>query len=121
MRLVGVAFLVGVLLLLGVGPASADQVTNVFSGVVVAADPFGNPTTTFDLGNFFGGQNLVGDTFTLAMTLDTSLVNPGTSFTTGGAFYFGPNPITAALTIAGYTAGTSGIDASRDGFYFDLS
>src|SRR5215469_3155169 len=120
MRLVGVAFLVGVLLLLGVGPASADQVTNVFSGVVVAADIFGNPTTTPDLGNFFGGQNLVGETFTLAMTLDTSLVYPGSSFTTGGAFYFGPNPITTTLTIAGYTAGTSGIDASSDAFYGDL-
>ena len=77
MRLVRVAFLVGVLLLLGVGPASADQVTNVFSGVVVATDIFGNPATTLDLGHFFGGQNLVGDTFTLAMTLDTSLVDPG--------------------------------------------
>jgi len=121
MRLVGVAFLVGVLLLLGVGPASADQVTNVFSGVVVATDIFGNPATTLDLGHFFGGQNLVGDTFTLAMTLDTSLVDPGSpSFITGGAFYFSPNPITTTLTIAGYTAGTSGIDASSFAVYGDL-
>jgi len=121
MKLVGVAFLVGVLLLLGVGPASADQITNVFSGVVVAADPFGNLSTTTDVGNFFGGQNLVGDTFTLAMTLDTSLVDPGNpSFTAGGAFYSGASPITTALTIAGYTVGISGINAGSDGFYFDL-
>ena len=77
MRLVGVAFLVSVLLLLGVGPASADQVTNLFSGVVVAAGTFPNPTTTLDLCNIFGGQNLVGDTLTLAMTLDPARVDPG--------------------------------------------
>jgi hypothetical protein len=55
------------------------------------------------------------------MTLDTSLVDPGSpSFVTGGAFYSGATPITTALTIAGYTVGTSGINASSDGYYFDL-
>lgn len=97
-------------------PASADQVTNTFVGTIVPADNTGfDPTTTNDLGNFFGGGNLLGASFTLTMTLDSTLVNPGNPSTvTGGTFYFGPNPITAALTINGIT---HTINDSSDAFY----
>jgi hypothetical protein len=64
--------------------------------------------TTNDTGKFgagyFGGGSLLGDAFTLIMTLDTAIIGAGDSFTVGGPYYFGPTPITATLTINGQTA-----------------
>jgi len=96
-------------LLLSASAASADSVTNTFTGVV-AAD------SGTDLGNYFGGGSLVGDPFTLTMTLDSTLVTDPT-FATGGTFYYGPSPITAALTINGIT---QTIGDSSDAFLADL-
>ena len=99
-------------LLFSASPASADGVTNTFTGVVDAGG-LGGPTTT-DVHNYFGGGSLVGDPFTLVMTLNSALVG-GQSSTEGGTYYFGPNPITAALTINGIT---ETISDSSDAFNF---
>lgn len=99
--------------------AWATIVTDTFYGNIIAADNSGfNPVTTTDFNNDFGGGNLVGDAFTLVMTLD---VPPGSQYVTGstsyGSFYFPPNPITAALTI---NSQTFNINESSDGFASDL-
>jgi hypothetical protein len=99
-------------------PASAAVVTDTFYGKIIIADSSGfNPPTTDDFNNNFGGGNLVGQAFTLAMTID---VPAGTSFavgsTTFGSYYFPPNPIVAALTINGQTFT---INESSSGNVFD--
>lgn len=105
--------LAGVALLVGARPASADAIANTFVGIVGSAGG-----TTNDFGDYFGGGNLLGAPFSLTMTLDPSLVDPSnTSFITGGTFYSGTNPISAALTINGYTVN---INDSSDAFYADL-
>jgi len=96
-------------LLFSASPASADGVTNTFTGVVA-----GDSTTTTDMHNYFGGGSLVGDSFTLVMTLNSALVS-GQTFTEGGTYYFGPSPITAALTINGIT---ETISDSSDAYNF---
>ena len=103
--------LAAAVLLFSASPASADGVTNTFTGVVA-----GDSGTTGDVHNYFGGGSLVGDPFTLVMTLDSALVS-GQTFVTGGTYYFGASPITAALTINGLT---ESISDSSDGFLNDL-
>jgi PEP-CTERM motif len=94
-------------------PASADLITNTFTGAVVAtaADGF-SPATTNDGADsfgifpngYFGGGNLIGQSFTLTTTVDTSIIGNANSFTGGsGGPYSGPSPMTAALTINGNT------------------
>jgi hypothetical protein len=61
--------------------ASANGVTNTFTGFV-SGDIF----TTADRGNYFGGGSLVGDTFTLVTTMDPTVVS-GQTFVTGGTYY----------------------------------
>jgi PEP-CTERM motif len=85
MRKFGIA-LVAAGLLFSAGPAVADGINDTFSGVV-ASD------STVDSG-YFGGGNLAGEKFTLAMTLDPSVAS-GQTFITGG--------ITGTLTISGFT------------------
>jgi hypothetical protein len=97
--------LAGAALAVCTGPASATMITNTFIGTIVYSDNTGfDPTTTDDIGNYFGGGNLIGASFTLTLTLDSSTVDPNNpSFVTGtgGNFYFysSPNPISAVLTI----------------------
>jgi hypothetical protein len=114
--------LAGAALAVFTGPASAAMVTNTFYGTIIPQDNFGDVTTD-DTGNFFnppyfGGGNLIGQSFALSFTVDTSVVSPGTSFATGsttfGSYYFPPNPFTAAITINGQTFS---INESSDGFY----
>jgi hypothetical protein len=93
-------------------PASADLITNTFTGTVVAnaADGF-SPATTNDAADsfgiypsgYFGGGNLIGQSFTLTTTVDTSIIGNANSFTGGSGLYSGPSPMTAALTINGNT------------------
>jgi hypothetical protein len=98
-------------------PAKSTTVTDTFTGVVVGSDNLGNVTTT-DFNNNFGGGNLIGQTFTVTMSVDTSIVSPGTNFVTGGTFYsyFAPNPISSTITINGYTLS---LNDSSDGYKFD--
>jgi hypothetical protein len=94
-------------------PASADLITNTFTGTVVAtaADGFSPPTTNDVVDPFgifpsgpFGGGNLIGQSFTLTTTVDTSIIGNANFFTGGsGGPYSGPSPMTAALTINGNT------------------
>jgi hypothetical protein len=95
-----------VVLLVCAGAASADGITNTFVGTV----------SGIDSGNYFGGADLTGDSFTLTMTLDPTVV-AGQSFVVGGTYYGSPNPITAALTINDIT---QTINDSSDAFFFDL-
>ncbi len=98
-------------------PVSAVTVVDTFTGHIVAMDSYGGLTTNDFNGNF-GGGNLIGQAFTLVMT---TTVDPGTTYATGsvsyGSYYYPPNPITAALTINGYTFT---INESSDGFTSDL-
>jgi hypothetical protein len=98
-------------LLFSASPASADSVTNTFTGVVTA-----DSGTTTDVHNYFGGGSLIGDKFTLVMTLDLGFVS-GQTFTVGGTAFSGANPITASLTINGIT---ETIGDSSDAFLADL-
>jgi hypothetical protein len=98
-------------LLFSASPASADSVTNTFTGVVAA-----DSGTTADMHNYFGGGSLIGDPFTLVMTLDLGFVS-GQTFTVGGTAFSGASPITATLTINGIT---ETINDSSDAFLFDL-
>jgi hypothetical protein len=123
--------LAGAALVVCNGPASATLITNTFVGHVIYADNTGfDPVTTNDTGNygggFFGGGSLLGDSFTLTMTFDTAIIGAGNSFTVGGSYYFGPNPITATLTINGQTAYIGGPNdlfggtvSSSDAYYGD--
>jgi len=86
-------------------PASANVVTDTFTGVVAANDAYGFATTLDNSayctgGHCFGGGNLIGDPFTLTVTMN---VASSTSYgqITGGAFYGGTNPITMTLSING--------------------
>lgn len=116
--------LVSAALLVGASPASAETVTNTFVGTIVYADNTGfDPTTTSDVGKYFGGGNLLGATFTLTMTLDSSqyfsIDDPSSpSFINGGTYYsvFSGNPISVSLTINGDTIS---INDSSDAFYGD--
>lgn len=93
-----IALAAGVLLF-SASPASADSVTNTFTGVVAA-----DSGTTTDMHSYFGGGSLIGDPFTLIMTLNSALVSKyDPAYTEGVTYYFGPSPITAALTINGIT------------------
>lgn len=86
-------------------PASAATFTDTFTGVVAATDAFGFATTQDNSsecagGHCFGGGNLIGDPFTLTVTMT---VPPGATSgqITGGTFYFGADPVTMTLTING--------------------
>jgi hypothetical protein len=100
-------------------PASAELVTDTFTGTVAVSDSLGAGfVTTNDINGYFGGGNLIGNAFTLTTTLNTSTVPPGPSTffvgsATFGSFYQPPNPMTAALTINGQTFS---INESSDGF-----
>jgi len=98
-----------------ISPARAATFTNTFYGTIVASDTFGDVTTT-DSANLFGGGSLLGDPFTLTFTYDDTLITPGTTFFTGGAYpyYFGPNAVTATLTVNGQSTTTGN---SSDGFF----
>jgi len=84
-------------LLFSASPASADGVTNTFTGVVAA-----DSGTTADVHNYFGGGSLIGDPFTLVMTLDSALVS-GRTYVSGSGPLGTLDPITSALTINGIT------------------
>lgn len=98
-------FLVSALCLLS-APASADLVTNTFTGTIVPADNLGDVTVD-DVNFYFGGGSLLGNSFTLTTTVDTSALSLGSFFTGssdyGSFYYYPPNPMTATLTINGYT------------------
>jgi hypothetical protein len=95
-------------------PASADiVVTDTFTGTVGSTDIYGGQTTADSSaycsgvsGACFGGGNLIGAPFSLTITMT---VPNGSSFgqivgadqSTGYPYYFGPNFLTAALTING--------------------
>jgi hypothetical protein len=95
-------------------PASADiVVTDTFSGTVGSTDIYGGQTTADSSaycsgvnGACFGGGNLIGAPFSLTITMT---VPNGSSFgqivgadqSIGYPNYFGPNFLTAALTING--------------------
>jgi hypothetical protein len=87
-------------------PASAATVTDNFTGVVAATDAFGFATTLDNSptdcagGHCFGGGNLVGDPFTLTVTM-TVPTGATSGQITGGTFYSGPDPVTMTLTING--------------------
>jgi hypothetical protein len=110
MRQLWIALAVAVLLF-NASRASADGVTNTFTGVVA-----GDAGTTNDFGNHFGGGSLVGDTFTLTTTMNPTLVS-GQVFVTGGTYYSGSTPITATMTINGIS---QIINDSGDAFIADL-
>jgi hypothetical protein len=95
--------------------ASAAFITDTFTGVVIPSDNLGDITTN-DFNNNFGGGNLIGAPFAITMTVDTSIVSPGTNFFTSGTYYFGPNAITGSITINGQTVS---INDSSAAYKFD--
>lgn len=106
-----------VALAIGSSPALADIVTNTFTGTVALNDGFSFEPTTNDTGNYFGGGNLIGDSFTLTFTTTAAA---GSTFVTGGAYYYGSSPITASLTINNHTYNINdpGQGLSGDGYYY---
>ena len=93
----------------GQSVASATPVTNTFYGTVVAGTFNNNYVTTNDFGNYFGGGDLIGQSFVLSLTLDAALTGvaktPNTVY--GGSYYGITNPLTSmSLTINGFTYNT---------------
>lgn len=109
----------GLIALSASSAASASIITNVFQGTVVASDAFGDQTTADYAGDFGpAGGSLIGKSFVLTMSVDTSLLS-GPSFFTGSTSYFGsyyspPNPMTATLSIGGKKFGFDTV--SSNGF-----
>lgn len=100
MRKLGIA-LAAAVLLFSASAAFGNGITDTFTGVV-APDPVLG--TALDPGSFFGGGDLTGDTFTLTMILDPTIVS-GQTFVTSG--------VTGTLTINGVT---QVLDATGFGF-----
>jgi hypothetical protein len=59
----------------------------------------------------FGGGNLIGQSFTLTTTVDTSITGNANFFAGGSGppGYFGPSPMTAALTVNSNTVVFDGL------------